>query len=434
MIGKNAGIRRARGEFVLATNIDILFSPELIAFMAKRALQPEKMYRIDRYDVMSDVPIAASPEEQNAYCREHLLRVNRRDGTFVVGCDGKPALGRTDVTTPDCGVLFGEGWYAPERYGSREIFRWARQRSMLLADPPAGAEVLVLDVDPGPGIVGGPLEIEIRLEGEFVARLQVQRRSRIRLRAAWNGVKRVEILFHGNAVPISRDPRTLIFRVLRVEWEHSGGSAAAPEATVHPISAMRRLAVLREGLRTLVARLAYSGPVVDVTVPVSPSMQRVFKLLAGSTRLPKQEEIGPLSNRVPPLLLHTNACGDFTLVAKERWLDLRGYPEFDMYSMNVDSVFCYAAHHGGATEEFLPDPMRIYHIEHGAGSGWTPEGQVKLYERLARAGISWLDGETLLSWGGQMRQFNSPMVFNRDNWGLADYDLPETVLPRPAGS
>ena len=39
MIAKNAGIRRARGEYVLATNIDILFSSELACFFAARRLQ-----------------------------------------------------------------------------------------------------------------------------------------------------------------------------------------------------------------------------------------------------------------------------------------------------------------------------------------------------------------------------------------------------------
>ena len=33
MIAKNAGIRRARGRFVLATNIDIIFSDELMAYI-----------------------------------------------------------------------------------------------------------------------------------------------------------------------------------------------------------------------------------------------------------------------------------------------------------------------------------------------------------------------------------------------------------------
>src|ERR1700744_2650077 len=36
MIAKNAGIRRARGEFILATNIDILMSDELVRYIAER--------------------------------------------------------------------------------------------------------------------------------------------------------------------------------------------------------------------------------------------------------------------------------------------------------------------------------------------------------------------------------------------------------------
>src|SRR5271163_2327585 len=38
MIAKNVGIRRARGRFVLATNIDILFSDELMAHIAAEQL------------------------------------------------------------------------------------------------------------------------------------------------------------------------------------------------------------------------------------------------------------------------------------------------------------------------------------------------------------------------------------------------------------
>src|SRR5437762_1606792 len=71
MIAKNVGIRRARGEFILATNIDILFSEELIAFIAERCLERGKTYRIDRHDVKSDVPVEASIEDRLAYCRSH---------------------------------------------------------------------------------------------------------------------------------------------------------------------------------------------------------------------------------------------------------------------------------------------------------------------------------------------------------------------------
>jgi hypothetical protein len=129
-----------------------------------------------------------------------------------------------------------------------------------------------------------------------------------------------------------------------------------------------------------------------------------------------------------PVFLHTNACGDFTLMARQHWFDLRGYPEFDLFSMNLDSVLCATAHHGGAPEEMLEEPMRIYHIEHGTGSGWTPEGQAKLFERIAAKGLSFVDNEEVLMWTAQMYRLNAPMIFNHEDWGLVGFDLKETVL------
>src|SRR5436305_6863806 len=49
MIAKNVGIRRAAGEFVLATNIDILFSDPLFALLG-RDLEHGTLYRVDRHD------------------------------------------------------------------------------------------------------------------------------------------------------------------------------------------------------------------------------------------------------------------------------------------------------------------------------------------------------------------------------------------------
>src|SRR5438270_12732264 len=47
MIAKNVGIRRARGQFILATNIDIIFSDELMQYLAQGRLQLGRMYRMD---------------------------------------------------------------------------------------------------------------------------------------------------------------------------------------------------------------------------------------------------------------------------------------------------------------------------------------------------------------------------------------------------
>jgi hypothetical protein len=126
--------------------------------------------------------------------------------------------------------------------------------------------------------------------------------------------------------------------------------------------------------------------------------------------------------------LHTNACGDFTMMSREQWFDVRGYAEFDMYSFHIDSLLCHTAHHGGAVEEVFPEPMRIYHIEHSAGSGWTPEGENKLFQRLRDKKINWIEYTDLVAWGSQMHYLKSPMIFNRENWGLAEVELPESTI------
>ena len=81
MIAKNVGIRRARGEFVLATNIDLLFSDELMAFITRRELRPDRFYRVDRHDVPAELDPAAPIAVQLRFCRENVIRVNRYNGT-----------------------------------------------------------------------------------------------------------------------------------------------------------------------------------------------------------------------------------------------------------------------------------------------------------------------------------------------------------------
>jgi len=81
MIGKNVGIRRARGEFVLATNIDILFSDELMTFLSRRKLDPLRHYRVDRVDVPSEIDPEWSIAEQLDFCRANAIRVNYYDST-----------------------------------------------------------------------------------------------------------------------------------------------------------------------------------------------------------------------------------------------------------------------------------------------------------------------------------------------------------------
>ena len=695
MIAKNAGIRRARGRFVLATNIDILFSSELAAFFAEQRLQPGRMYRIDRHDAMSHVPVDAPVEEQLAYCRTHLIRINTREGTFSVSPDGRPLPGPGDIASIDSGILFGKGWLPVERYTRQEPFRWAGQRAeLLLENVPEPVSALLVDLEPGPGTGGEPLDLEVIGDGhQALARLTIARRSRLRLPFAAPLPARLLFRVHGGGLPTSRDPRVLDFRAFRLEWERLRKGRGDSRASLRPIRRTNRVMGAWLALQHVVDRLAKGGRLVIFTVPVAPRLRRVLKqyiefdgvvgwvrhalpylarrrsfqavtppgadifpkesgLLPGTgwrplddyrgetfrlassgaevivspsapgsselglqvepsaetarpldlllvdstgqtvarqhlaalkfvrfsvprapghtqvfrlelrhagaessevgpaevnvfwcgwtdsghasgpplsqpwgagwrwdtatsamtasgpaelvvtaseqgagplfmdleTAAPAQFEIRDIHGRVlaaftatgravhrldlplaagrthvleltasapfrahrcdwteaprpnavrpgsvtgdfnVPVFLHTNACGDFTLMARQHWFDLRGYPEFDLFSMNLDSVFCATAHHGGAPEEMLEEPMRIYHIEHGSGSGWTPEGQAKLFERIAAKGLSFVDNEEVLMWTAQMYGLNAPMIFNHEDWGLEGFDLKETVL------
>ena len=60
----------------------------------------------------------------------------------------------------------------------------------------------------------------------------------------------------------------------------------------------------------------------------------------------------------------------------------------------------------------------MWRLVAGLGSGWTPEGEAKLFERIRARGLSWVDYPEVVLWIDQMRRFNSPMIFNLEHWGL----------------
>ena len=126
--------------------------------------------------------------------------------------------------------------------------------------------------------------------------------------------------------------------------------------------------------------------------------------------------------------LHVNGCGDFQLMGREHWEELRGYPEFETFSMNIDGLFSYIADAAGIKEQFIDVP--IYHLEHEVGSGWSPEGEALLRKRIAERGITWLDASTVYIWAAYMKSVRRPMIFNDSNWGLADSTLPEAIHAR----
>lgn len=763
MIAKNVGIRRARGQFVLATNIDVIFSHELFAFFAQRRLETACMYRIDRHDAMQQVPVDASIDEQLRYCETHLIRINTRQGTFPVNPAGQRILEPDDIASPEIGISLGQGWYplegappAPER------FRWILNDAEILLGPIPADDSLVVDLEPGPGVGFQPFLLGVTgAGGETLQQFPVMRRQPVRIGLPSSSQPSlIRLRVSGGGLESAHDPRILNFRVFSLHWERPRaaplGSAASPHHTkalpssrglappssprgwtslprrlgrlfsrlrfAHaplqvglplPLFLVRRLKpqvqgsrlvltldpgwfrlrrartpvqsapphdIVSEGLDLLWGRGWYPqehykgeafrwarngaelilhtphgeraalrlhiepGPAlgygpfhlrvrdgsgntvatatvtrrqwIDLPLSWRPDRTQVFSLhargdsqpcllpndprnlcfrilqccwapgestelslegrhpteqppapwiplprspgillgqgwraevLAQDTsmawrgepgaeiivrrndlrasllalevesvdgepiellvregerlvstrtlrqreqiRIPlnlQEEQTGifrltarqPLASGaakrmlrplrlvhaaweqaagaaeksgsgepraegafgVPPLdpgargpaFLHTNACGDFTLLARERWFDLRGYPEFDLFSMNLDSVFCFAAHHGGAPEKVLADPMRVYHIEHATGSGFTPEGQAQLFERIAAKGLSWLDYEQVMDWAAEMRRLERPMIFNGEDWGFAGVELAERSVSSQA--
>ncbi len=258
MIAKNVGIRRAKGHFVLATNIDILFSDELIGFIARQRLDPNKQYRVDRYDIESGLTQQATLKETLDYAWSHPIRAHRR--------------------------------YQPDGL-VRHLY---------------GREIFKKTCGPAQGF---------------------QRKDE------------------------------------------------------------------------------------NVTMVEEDGMWQIR---------PKRS--------VAMNYLHTNACGDFTLMSREAWFAIRGYPEFEAFSFNIDSIGIVAAHYAGYEEVALLPPCVCFHIEHGVGSGWTPEGEKHLFNRLEKAEILNPEWPVLMPLVDEMRKKAKALEFNNGNWGLANIELPERTL------
>ena len=118
--------------------------------------------------------------------------------------------------------------------------------------------------------------------------------------------------------------------------------------------------------------------------------------------------------------IHTNACGDFTLMAREHWHDLCGYPEIGSHAY-VDGLICYMAASKGLRQIIFPSPMRVYHQEHDLGFNELmrqPDvGQRPLvdYQRYRR-------------WCVEMLRSKQPKLFNDDEWGLGRETLVERTI------
>ena len=74
MIAKNVGIRRASGEYVLCTNIDILFSDECFKFFAEKKFKNGIYYRANRCDIPKEVMELNTLTERLEYASTNIIK------------------------------------------------------------------------------------------------------------------------------------------------------------------------------------------------------------------------------------------------------------------------------------------------------------------------------------------------------------------------
>ena len=387
MIAKNAGVRRARGQFVLCTNLDIIFSAELMQFLAGHSLDPGAMYRMDRYDVAKEIPASAGVDELLAFCKANIRRVSAREGTFETNGDNLWPVQQEDILAPDSGLRLGQGWFPVERYEDSPIWRYAGPRAEIAFDRAlAPGRHLFFDVEIGPSARDGWIEWDLLdASGAQLDSILVDGRCRLRLTLPDEAqAGRFSLRVRHGGLAMLQDVRMLDLRVFSIWWDGSTGEAA-------PGWKLSQL--------DWSPGADYPGDFVGRS-PYAAGMQH-------------------------PLYLHTNACGDFTLLSREAWFALRGYPEFPLWPTHIDALLCYAAYHAGMPEVLLGDPLRIFHIQHQ--NVWTPELEADRERAAARRGVSLVGYSALMDYLHHMRRFNAPLIFTGQDWGLAGQDLPEST-------
>lgn len=306
MIAKNAGIRRAVGKFILATNVDILFTNEWVRFLTEKDLQPTVLYRMNRLDVPLEVSSKPLIALRLTFCHENKVRINARSGTFSI----RP---------------FYRRWHLPDEgleWLSKGLYQWEN-------------------------------------------------------------------------------------------FCHRWKSKASRQYWIHKLVEFKEL-------------MTWFCPDEKKRKKISAWIKEMRDLPAlGRCWILKLKKIRRKLKLQGMKKLHTNACGDFTLLSREGWHRLRGYPELEMFSIHLDSVFCQMAHYAGMKEVVLKAPCRMYHMDHH--SGWNPDQIAGVIDTMKKKEVPMLENDQYTAWVEQMYEQKSPLVFNEENWGLADYALKETV-------
>lgn len=119
--------------------------------------------------------------------------------------------------------------------------------------------------------------------------------------------------------------------------------------------------------------------------------------------------------------LDLDACGDFTLMSKQNWMDIQGYPELEIYSIHIDSMGLLAATALGFKQVIFDPKECTYHIEHTGGWEFkNPIDKIQFYTKKPM-----LDWWTVREAGLHLIETKSTFNLNKPNWGLQDHKLQE---------
>lgn len=562
MIAKNVGIRRSRGEFVLCTNVDIIFSDALFAFLAQRTLEPAISYRSDRHDTGNDIDASWSLERTLNYCANNLIRLNLRDVTLNLVTKQRHQIYPQNVPnrhdappqlhTNGCGdftLLSRYDWFRLRGYAEWDIFSFHLDSLFLYTAHYGGCKEVLLPQDHihyhiehcegwTPEIHGAGT-LERHLEQNKIDRLDNAKLASLIQDMA---MRKKPFMVNSNHWGLAETPLSEIC-VTIAPWERN--TTAATTASVptigkpylslvvttrnddHGGNMAQRFQTFLDHLDDMAERhnlpmeliVVEWNPVRDhpslaeamqwptsrwlhtriVTVPPSVHAMHehhdkfpLFQMIAKNTGIRRARgefvlatnvdlvfsdelfaflaqrdlehsclyrvdryDIGATSipgnvswreridfcerniirvqaqhgtyvwgeNRPEGDLqkLHTNACGDFTLLSRDKWMQLKGYPEFHLWSIFIDGLLLHAAAAHGMQQVVLDSPCRIYHIEHDLG--WA-----KTQEPIAvRPSLDYHQQYLPLCAGMLSRK--KPLDVNPETWGLYAMEMQETTPP-----
>lgn len=100
---------------------------------------------------------------------------------------------------------------------------------------------------------------------------------------------------------------------------------------------------------------------------------QVFQINYANGTFPPWENIEGKSKTGVPYRVnmpHFNASGDFMLMSKKNWMDLRGYPENTGYLITLDGEMVHIALTAGLKQVVLPEPIYHQFHEHSPVKPW----------------------------------------------------------------